>query len=335
MMAIMQIEETSVAIPGLTIRNFQGEQDFPRMFSILSASKRADRADSTETLEELTRSYQHLTNCDVYRDVLIAEVDGEPAAYSRVAWHQENANGNRIYTCFGFINPEWRRKGLGSLMLKMNEARLRQIASEHPLDGARYFESFAEENQTGSHELLKKAGYTIERLFYKMVRPDLENIPEIPIPVGLEIRPAAKDQFRQIWGASVEAFRDHWGFSEPTEEDYQDWISWPYFQPEFWQVAWDGDQVAGMVLNFIDYGENEKFNRKRGYTENICVRRPYRGKGLARALIASSLKVHKAQGMEETALFVDTANLSGALHLYESMGYQPVQVNTTYRKPLD
>ena len=37
-----------------------------------------------------------------------------------------------------------------------------------------------------------------------------------------------------------------------------------------------------MVRNFINHKENQEANRKRGYTENISVRRPWRRQGIAR-----------------------------------------------------
>jgi ribosomal protein S18 acetylase RimI-like enzyme len=74
--------------------------------------------------------------------------------------------------------------------------------------------------------------------------------------------------------------------------------------------------------------------RKIGYTEFITVRRPWRRRGLARAMLARSMAVHKAQGMIQTALGVDTDNPSGALNLYQHMGYQVTGQETTYRKPL-
>jgi ribosomal protein S18 acetylase RimI-like enzyme len=39
-------------------------------------------------------------------------------------------------------------------------------------------------------------------------------------------------------------------------------------------------------------------------------------------------------GMKQTDLGVDTQNTTGALRLYESMGYQVVTKSNTYRKPL-
>ena len=100
-------------------------------------------------------------------------------------------------------------------------------------------------------------------------------------------------------------------------------------------MAWEGDQVAGAVQNFVNKEENEEYNRKRGYTEGIFVRRPWRKRGLARSLIVQSMKMFKEMGMTETALGVDAENTSGALRVYESCGYRQVKKSIIYRKSLE
>ena len=90
-----------------------------------------------------------------------------------------------------------------------------------------------------------------------------------------------------------------------------------------------------MVLNYIDVQENKDFERKRGYTEDIAVRRPWRRRGLASSLIAQSLHSLKDLGMEEAALAADTQNLSGAFRLYEELGFTPFKSYTVYRKQMD
>ena len=186
--------------------------------------------------------------------------------------------------------------------------------------------------------MLESEGYTPVRFSYDMVRPNLDNIPDAPLPEGIEVRPVQPEQYRAIWEAEGEAFKDHWGHTQHDESDFERWQqsnTWHKFQPEMWQVAWDGDQVVGMVRNFINEDENAKFNRKRGYTENISVRRLWRKRGVARALIARSFQVHKDLGMEDAALGVDAQNPNGALQLYQSMGFEVVKSGAAYRKPLN
>jgi ribosomal protein S18 acetylase RimI-like enzyme len=56
---------------------------------------------------------------------------------------------------------------------------------------------------------------------------------------------------------------------------------------------------------------------------------------VARALIALTLREFKARGMTESALGVDTQNVSGALRVYEDCDFRAVKRNAVYRKPLE
>jgi ribosomal protein S18 acetylase RimI-like enzyme len=320
-------------IPGLTFRRFRGESDYPKMVTVVEGSKVEDKIEDVDTVESIARGYSNLKNSDPYRDMLFAEVDGQVIGYNRVMWWEEVGKG-RVYSHFGFLLPEWRHKGIGGAMLRHSERRLREIAAEHSFEGERILESYAADTQPGLDNLLKSEGYTPVRHFYDMVRPDLENIPDLPLPEGFEVRPVTPEHYRPVWEAMVEAFRDHWGEQEVEEEEFPRWMDEPHWQPHLWQIAWHGSDVAGMVQNYIDEDQNAKFNRKRGYTENIAVRRPYRKQGLASALIVRSLRMLKELGMEEAALGVDTENLSGALRLYEGLGFRAVKRSTDYRKPL-
>jgi ribosomal protein S18 acetylase RimI-like enzyme len=197
------------------------------------------------------------------------------------------------------------------------------------------FRSGAADTERDWEALLISEGYAPVRHEFNMVRPDLEDIPDLPLPAGLELRPARPEDYWTIWEAGAEAFQDEWAAVETRDEWFEEYQESPNFQPELWQVAWDGDQVAGMVQTFINEQENAEYNRKRGYTEGICVRRPWRRRGLARALIARSFQALRDRGMTEAALGVDTENPNGALRLYESMGFRPVKRHTIFRKPLD
>jgi mycothiol synthase len=322
-------------IPGLRFRKFRGEADIPKMVQVLNVVDRADGSDRVSTVEALSKMYSDLLHCDPSKDMVMVEVNGELVGYTRVTWWVE-LDGARKYLHIGFLVPEWRGKGIGTALIRHNEARLREIAADHPETAPRWLATSALNTNQNLTEVLLREGYTPVRYGYNMVRPDLENIPDIPMPEGLEVRPVRTEDLYAIWEAEVEAFRDHWGAGETEEGDFERWKKNTPFQPEYWQVAWDVEKnvPAGMVRTFIDEDHNRAFNHKRGYTENISVRRPYRRKGLARALMARSFQLQKDLGMMETALSVDAQNPNGALQLYEDMGFQVVQTETSYQKAL-
>lgn len=334
---ILQNEMTRINIPGapqlhgLVWRGFRGAEDYPHMVAVVKASKVADGLEWVTTVEQVAQDYEFLENCDPFTDMIFAEIDGEVVGYGR-CWHEQLLDQTRLYGFFAHLQPAWRGQGIRRAMLRYLEQRLRAIASSHPEEDDKFYQSWAAHGEKHWDKLLQSEGYTAVRYGYEMVRPDLENIPDLPLPDGLELRPADLSQWRQIWEAVVEAFRDHWGARVPSENSFAEWQVQPTFNPALWQVAWDGNEVAGGVLTFIDHRENAEYGRFRGYTETIFTRRPWRQRGLAHALIARSLRVQKEQGMTESALGVDAENLSGALNIYKSMGFQVTKRAATYRK---
>ena len=323
-------------VDGLVFRHFRGEEDYPKMVAVIAASADADKIERVDTVEDVANAYSHLTNCDPYQDMIFAEVNNETIGYSRGFWFQEE-NGPRIFTSASFLAPAWRRKRIGTAMLHWMEGRLRTIAESQSMLEKGVFQNFAGEEGSGVAVMLERNGYKPIRYIVDMLRPDLNNIPDFPLPEGLEVRPVEPAHYRPIWEAVVEAFRDHWGYSLPDEEDYKAWQeNKVIFRPELWQVAWDvnTNEVAGQVRTFINEAENEKYNRKRGHTEFISVRRPWRKRGLARALIVRSLKLQKERGMTESALGADSENTSGATRVYEDCGFRVTKKSVLYRKPI-
>jgi GNAT superfamily N-acetyltransferase len=321
------------AVAGLRFRGFQGASDYPHMVAIVNGSQEADQGERIASVEETTTDYAHLTNCDPFTDMIFAEVSGEVVGYGR-CWWQNMVDGSIAYYFFAHLLPAWRKTDIRLAMMRHLKQRLRQIAADHPADKEKFFVNWGRQTETHWTDLLLAEGHKIVRYGLDMVRPNLDNIPDCPIPDSIEIRRGTLAEHRQIWEGAREAFRDHWGMSEWSEENFASWSKYPTFNPDLWQVAWADDEVAGGVLNFIDKKENEEFERLRGYTETIFVRRPWRGQGIAKALIARSFQVLKEAGMTEAALGVDAENLSGALHLYHKMGFAEVKRGMTFHKPL-
>ena len=322
------------ALHGLTFRHYRGESDHPAMLRVVEESKKVDLYEETATLEDITNWLNHLDNSDPYTDMLFVEMNKEVVGFTLV-WWDKDPNGPYFYGHFADLMPVWRGKGIRHAMLHYNESRLREIASTHPKDRNRYFRVLIEETEVHWRSVLEDEGYTIMRYGVKMVRPTLDNIPDLPLPEGVEVRPVTPEHYQAIISAWNEACRDMRGQIPISEETFKGMQKDPSFDPSLWQIAWYNSQVIGTVICFILEKENQEYHRKRGYTELISVKRPWRNQGIAKALIARALKKLKEGGMTEAALGVDTGNPSGALHLYEKMGYKPVKRAIFYWKPLD
>lgn len=323
------------SVPDLAFRRFGGEPDLPGMLRVLNAAHRADGDDEVLTLDEMRVGYRNLSNCDPQRDIVIAQVDAEIVAYARVFW-QDLVEGGRTYENFGLVDPAWRRRGIGAALHGWNEARLREIAATHPDIDPKWLASEGTDADAGCTALLRGDGYEAARFFYEMVAPTLDGIVAPPMPEGIEVRPVARDQYRVIWEASAEAFRDHWGEAEWVEADWERFQAEPdHADPHLWRVGWDGGRVAGAVTLTVPAEENEEHGRRRVYVEWVSVRRPWRRRGLARALLADALLAAREEGFTSSNIGVDTNSPTGATSLYESLGYRPEKTFTAYRKPMD
>ncbi len=324
------------SVPGLSFRHLRDESDYPALAELVTAQHRAQGADWIVTTEDVAVSLAHLENSDYAADSLIAELDGRIVGSGRVRWLDE-AGGPLVHRVSLFVLPDLWGSGLRLSMLAWLEQRARANADSQPRDRAKVLETHSMQDDD-IIPILRGQGYDVERYFAEMVRPTLDDIPDFPMPAGLEVRPVQPEQVWQIWEADVEAFRDHWGFVEPTETGYEQFLADErIFQPELWQIAWDIDteEVAGQVRPFIDHAENEAAGRLRGYTESISTRRPYRRRGLARALIVRGLRAQRDAGMTESALGVDMESLTGATRVYEDCGFVVDKMVQLWRKPLD
>lgn len=333
--AVARIEHPASVLPrldGVTFRMFRDETDYPDFVRLMNAASKGEGGDRVETVEGLAGFYGNLERCDPKRDLLVAEVEGRPVGYSRVTWDEE-AGGPHVYRQVCFVDPKLGGRGIGSAFMAWAEERLREIAAEHDVPD-KLFEVWVNDRNAAATALFRDAGFEPVTYAAEMIRPSVDDLPGHPLPDGLEMRPVTDDQLREIWEADTEAFRDHWGFVEPTEAAYAQFLAFPYHDPTLWKIAWDDEGIAGQVRSFINTAQNTEHGRKRGWTEFISTARRWRRRGVAKALIVESIRELAARGMTEVALGVHTENPNGAFDLYAGLGYEVTATWTTYRKPL-
>jgi mycothiol synthase len=320
--------------PRLVMRPYAGEADLPEMVRIQNAEWEADGLGYRETVAEQAAYFGHTSEqFDPARDLSIAEVDGRIVGHARRDWVDAN-DGVREYRSRGAVDPAWRRRGIGTALLADSERQQSALASTHDTSRPRVLGTFTEGRNAGANALARRGGYEPVRWFFDMTRSGLQDdLPAIsPMPDGIEVRPVQPEQLLQIWRADIEAFRDHWGGGDDSEEAFRRYQDAPDFDTSLWVVAWDGDEVAGVVQGWIWRNENATLGVERGWLEHISVRRPWRRRGLARAMTAEALRRFTAAGMTEAMLGVDVDSPTGALDLYEGLGFAVHSRSMAYRR---
>ena len=322
----------SPAIAGLSFRPMQRPSDDGEITRLVNAGMAASGLPHRLSEALITNWLDHPSNLDLDADFLFAEVDGTVVGYTEGGWEQDN-DGGRNYSIWGQVHPDWERRGLGTALLHWIEERQRRVAAGHPDVGKR-LQSWAAESEAGRLALLERNGYRIVRYDFEMERPNLDDIQPLPLPDGIELRPAREEDMRRHWETEVEVFRDHWGAIDDSEASFEQMRSDPRRDIGLWVVAWEGDEIVGQVLNRIDKEANAELGVKRGWVNSVGVRAPWRRKGIARALVAESLRVLRDAGMTTAGLGVDAENANGALGVYEATGFHVVRTERVYRKDL-
>jgi mycothiol synthase len=319
----------------LTIRGLRTPADYEAMASILEASRAVDGYDTVRSAGQLRAALESFTGFVPSEDLRLAEIEGQVVGFAYAMIDGDNPELGRIFFHAGSVEPQWRGIGVGrELLSEVHTAALRSSARRPgPAPDRRVFRSFAAETDTAARRLLEHAGYGIARYAFSMVRPTLDEPPPVALPDGVELRAATKADLPAIGRAWTEAFADDWGMGAWTEEEILGFFGHPlYGQLDVWQVAWAGGQPIGGVLGFINEDENTRLGRRRGYTENIWTLRPWRGRGIATALIGANLRLLAQRGMTEAALSVDTENPTGALALYQKVGFVRTRTDLVYQQ---
>lgn len=110
-----------------------------------------------------------------------------------------------------------------------------------------------------------------------------------------------------------ETFADHWGRFPTTMEAFaQEWWEAPTWDAELVVVARRDAEPIGFVASIIVSGG--------GYITSLGVREPWRGRGVATALMRRTIADLAARGCRDVFLSADEGNATGATALYTSLG---------------
>jgi mycothiol synthase len=233
------------------------------------------------------------------------------------------------------VHPAWRDRGIGRALLSWQLARGREVhAARHPGSPA-VLAVEAYTSMPSLEKLLRRAGLTQERWYFVMERP-LSELPDVPAVEGVELVPFTWDRDDEIRRAHNAAFTEHHGSAERDETTWQTLFTGQRaFRPGLSVLALANGAVVAYALAYV-FGADTAAN---GYEQvdlgQIGVLPSARGRGLAKATIAAVLRRAAGQGCRSAGLQVDSENVTGALRLYESLGFttRRTQVSWTLALP--
>jgi ribosomal protein S18 acetylase RimI-like enzyme len=227
---------------------------------------------------------------------------------------------------FYSINPDSNRKKLftdvyerpGQSLIKVVIAEsLKKAAEVHP-DYEHLFGVNTKDQVM--RDALESFGMEVIRTYWHMKRLlDSEAKAETK-KENFEIKLVSGRQDLEIWWAlHQDAFSKHFGFApRPMDLWIEQTTSAGTMDPEGCFLAFYEDEPAGYVQL-----ANANYHLNGGYVDLIGVGHKFQGLGLGQLLLQHAINFSVDQGREFIELNVDTGNESGALKLYEKLGFKP------------
>jgi mycothiol synthase len=175
---------------------------------------------------------------------------------------------------------------------------------------------------------LERRGYSLIRRSQRMEIDLRGSLPPPNWPDGIGVRTVRSGEERALYDVHQEVFRDAWGsFNESFEEWEHRLVRSRNYVPELRFLAVDGDEIAGYAVCYP-----QPTTEDLGWVGILGVRRPWRRRGLGRALLLHAFHAFRERGLTRAGLGVDSDSPTGAHTLYEDAGMQATHEFDVYEK---
>lgn len=234
----------------------------------------------------------------------------------------------------GGVHPDYRNLGVGSHLIEWSEQAALELHNERFGDRSVALAGSTLAKNISAGALLADHGYLPSRWFHQMTRNLSADIPALATPDGVVIVGFADERSADALLVRNESFRDHWAPSDMTPQSWAFHLGIRAFRPEYSFIAYLNGAPAGLVMAH----EYEAYNKAKGirdlYIPQVGTRRAVRKRGIASALLATTLTAAKADEFDTATLDVDADSLTGAVGLYERLGFVVRDTKIVHRKLL-
>lgn len=164
--------------------------------------------------------------------------------------------------------------------------------------------------------LLERSGFTRSREILRMWRTLDGDLPAPQWPAGVTVRSYANEDAPRVH-TLLDATYAGWD-PDYVELAHDDWLAFmtdhDEFDPALWFLA---ERDGVLVACALHWRETDG----KGWVKDLVVHEDERGRGLGRALLEHGFRKYRERGVGRVGLKVDANNPTGAVRLYERLGF--------------
>ncbi|MGB3533312.1 MAG: GNAT family N-acetyltransferase [Microcoleaceae cyanobacterium] len=314
----------------LLIRPYAGETDLEAIANFYNECETVDQFGYWATVDNLRQSYNS-PGFDPQLDLRLWENDQNQLV--AIAAVDRPTSKDESESFLGFrVHPQFRDNTLEPEAIDWGIQRVRQA---YPQAEEILLRSDCRTSQANRIKLLEEYGFVADRYFFEMQRDLNQPIPQPQLPTGFVVRNVKAEEASAWVEMFNQTFIDHWNHHDLTLEEYQHHLKSSNYCPDLDLVATAKDgTLASFCFSEIHPYDNQRNGRNQGWINVLGTRRGFRQLGLGRAMLLTGMHRLKDEEMEIAILGVDSKNPSGALKLYESVGFQKHHTSISYVKSL-
>jgi mycothiol synthase len=309
-----------------------GRADLAAWASLISVVQAFDRDEEILGEAELAEEFD-APLLDFARGSL-AVFDGDTVVAMALLEPRSEANPVHLMHVWARVHPKYRGLGIGTRLVEWAEQAAVPLHKERfgaaplallPANLARV---------TDAVTLLEANGYRQTRWFHAMACDMTVAPAEATVPDGVQIVGYTTERLEDALLVRNESFRDHWGSSDISDEEWAYFMGFKMFRPAFSFLAYIGAEPAGVLIAHEYDTYNQLMDTRDVYIATVGVRQFARNRGIASALLATAMRTAWQDGCVAASLGVDADSLTGAVGVYERLGFTIKDTSITLMKEL-
>ena len=304
--------------------------DLPEIAALISEGLSFDGLTIVQTAEELEEEFGG-PYCFLDQDVMVAVHESHIIGVGYTYFLPSETKEERCYT-FGTVKPTYRRKGVGTEILKWTAERAEKLLQSTKRTIPKYLRSDVGTSNTSADFLFQKFNMRPVRWNEDLII-DLNQSPGVLNSPGYCVIPWDTSRDEEARVVKNLAFMDHWGSTPTSEEGWEQLVHGSTARLDQSFFALDQyEKIIGVLLSHRYESDDEVLGKRIGWIDKLATLSEHRKKSVGKSLITHALAAYKRDGLTHGALDVDTENPTGAYGLYTSVGFSTFRGKVTYER---